>query len=193
MSSPLTLSGIASVLARYRPDRSEPKDGKHASVAMILREGDSGPEVLFIRRAEHDMDPWSGDVAFPGGGVEGHDEDEKQAAERETLEEIDLDLGEANYLGQIDDILGAYRPVRISCFVYAVRWTPPLNPNHEVIDTFWVPLAVLRSAERNRVERFVYRGKENSHPIVDLDGYCERFLWGITYRLLQQFFRLVET
>jgi len=186
----LTLDKIRATLASHQPDVSSAADGKHASVALILKEAEQGVEILFIRRAEHDDDPWSGDVAFPGGRVEKTDEDSKQAAERETREEIDLDLGTANYLGQVDDIQGAYLPVRVSCFVYHLNQTPQLTHNYEVVDTFWVPLQVLLAPERNRHQLFVYREDERSHPIVDLDGYSERFLWGITYRLLQQFFNL---
>jgi len=188
----LSLASIQTRLADHRPKLSTPADGKHASVALILRQGEHGPEVLFIRRAEHEQDPWSGDVAFPGGRVEKRDENPRQAAEREVLEEIDLDLSGADYLGQINDIRGAYLPVRVSCFVYRLSRTPRLTRNYEVVDIFWMPLRELRSAERNRHELFTYRGEQASHPIVDLDGFSERFLWGITYRLLQQFFSLVD-
>lgn len=186
----LTRDRIQAILADHQPELSSASDGKHASVALILRKGERGPEVLFIRRAEHDGDPWSGDVAFPGGRVEKSDENSRQAAERETLEEIDLDLGTADYLGQVDDIQGAYLPVRISCFVYWLDRIPKLTHNYEVVDTFWVPLQTLQAPERNRQEIFTYRGEQRSHPIIDLDGYSVRFLWGITYRLLQQFFSL---
>ena len=40
---------------------------RRAAVAVILRDAMRGPEVLFIRRAEHPRDPWSGHMAFPGG------------------------------------------------------------------------------------------------------------------------------
>ncbi|MDT8418947.1 MAG: CoA pyrophosphatase [Desulfuromonadales bacterium] len=186
------LDRIIKTLAGHQPQHGSAPDKRHASVALILRDGELGPEVLFIRRAEHEDDPWSGDVAFPGGRVEQHDEDPRQAAERETREEIDLDLAQADYLGQIDDIQGAYLPVRISCFVYFLATTPQLNPNYEVVDTFWVPLKSLQDPVRNREELFVYRSEARSHPIIDLGGYSERFLWGITYRLIQQFFTLVE-
>ncbi|PLX88594.1 MAG: CoA pyrophosphatase [Desulfuromonas sp.] len=183
---------IKKSLAAHRPVFSREPDKQHASVALILRDGELGPEVLFIRRAEHDDDPWSGDVAFPGGRIEQHDEDPRQAAERETREEIDLDLAQADYLGQIDDIQGAYLPVRISCFVFRLATTPQLNHNYEVVDTFWVPLKVLQDPARNREELFTYRAETRSHPIIDLSGYSERVLWGITYRLIQQFFTLVQ-
>lgn len=189
----LTFDKIQTFLANYQPELSTAADGKHASVALILRDGKQGLEVLFIRRAEHDDDPWSGDVAFPGGRVETSDKNPRQAAERESLEEINLDLEAAKYLGQVDDIQGAYLPVRISCFAYQLDQTPELIHNREVVDTFWVPLQTLQAPERNREEIFTYREEQRSHPVIDLDGFSKRFLWGITYRLLQNFFRLLDT
>ena len=39
-----------------------------AAVALVLRVGETGAlELLFIKRAEFEGDPWSGHVAFPGG------------------------------------------------------------------------------------------------------------------------------
>ena len=38
-----------------------------AAVAIVLRQGDPGLEFLLIKRAEREGDPWSGQVALPGG------------------------------------------------------------------------------------------------------------------------------
>ena len=46
---------------------------KSASVAVIFRNGQEDEEVLLIRRAEREGDPWSGQVAFPGGMVNSAD------------------------------------------------------------------------------------------------------------------------
>src|ERR1035437_6216446 len=72
-------------------------DRTRASVAMILRQVDDDLEILFIQRAAHDLDPWSGHIAFPGGKME-EGELECQAACRETLEEIGIDLEYGRYL-----------------------------------------------------------------------------------------------
>src|SRR4051812_3842337 len=57
---------------------------RRAAVAAILRDAAEGPEILFIRRAEHPQDPWSGHMAFPGGREEPGDADLLETAIRET-------------------------------------------------------------------------------------------------------------
>ena len=37
---------------------------------MVLANQPDGPSVLFIERARHPGDPWSGHMAFPGGRVD---------------------------------------------------------------------------------------------------------------------------
>src|ERR1700686_2126912 len=41
-----------------------------AVVAVLRRREPVGLELLMIKRAEHDRDPWSGHVALPGGREE---------------------------------------------------------------------------------------------------------------------------
>ncbi|HEX4683524.1 MAG TPA: hypothetical protein VH277_12480, partial [Gemmatimonadaceae bacterium] len=44
---------------------------RHAAIALILRTSSSGePEMLLIRRAEYESDPWSGHIACPGGRMD---------------------------------------------------------------------------------------------------------------------------
>ena len=50
-------------------------------------------EMLFVKRSVYPGDPWSGQVAFPGGKAE-PDEAFTETAIRETQEEIGIDLNE---------------------------------------------------------------------------------------------------
>ena len=43
----------------------EPVPSKRAAVAISLRSGVSGPEILMIQRAVRQGDPWSGHMGFP--------------------------------------------------------------------------------------------------------------------------------
>jgi len=62
---------------------------RRAAVALILRDGAAGIELLFIRRAEHPMDPWSGQMAFPGGRAEPGDRDLEATAVREDIKVLE--------------------------------------------------------------------------------------------------------
>ena len=188
----MTIEQISAALRNRRPQNTAVTMRRHAAVAMLLTDSATGPEVLFIRRAEYEGDPWSGDVAFPGGVIEAEDAGPRQAAEREVLEEIGLQLQPQQLLGQLDGLAGAYLSIHIDCFVYLLPEKPRLRLNGEVVDTFWLPLSELLNPRRRKEASFEYRGQTRTHPIIDLDGYCERFLWGITYRLFENFFALFD-
>ena len=159
---------------------------------MILKEGTTSPEVLFIIRAQHDQDPWSGNIGFPGGRLNSTEESSQQAAERETFEELELDLNRSQYLGRLNDLYGATLPVLVSCFVYHLTEPVTLQPNHEVDTTFWCPLAKLLAPERQQHRTFFYHGEDRTHPVVELLAPHQPLLWGITYRLIRSFFKQCE-
>ena len=88
----LRITHIRERLTVRQLDFVEEFDGDRAAVAMIFREVEDEPEILLIRRADREGDPWSGHIAFPGGRVDPTDISTQATAERETLEEIGLDL-----------------------------------------------------------------------------------------------------
>ena len=185
---------IAERLAR-RENRPDPQSGDrtHASVAMILHQAADDVELLFIQRAAHDLDPWSGHIAFPGGKLE-EGELECQAARRETYEEIRIDLEQGRYLGRLSDIIGANLPVRVSCCLFGVdrmRCRPVLN--EEVRDLFWVTLSDLRDQERHLRSSVAFDEKRFEVPAIRLPVDNKPVLWGITYRLVMQFLSLLES
>lgn len=188
----LNIEQIKKYLAAYQPPTLEQKFERHAAVAMLLRQNGESTEVLLIQRAELENDPWSGDLGFPGGRIETSDPGPRAAAERETREEIGLRLNEENYLGQSDDLAGAYLSVHISCFVYQVDMEAQFKLNGEVVKLFWVPIQTLLEPQRNRQLTFFYRGQDRKHPGIILDEWSPRPLWGITYRLLNNFLNLFD-
>lgn len=186
-----SLADIRRLLADRQPCLLPTGSLKHAAVALVLREGEAGAEVLFIERARHESDPWSGDLGFPGGKVEAADGEPRRAAERETFEEIGLDLQEARYLGRLDDIAGAHLPVAVSCFVYATEQPGPYTLSAEIADAFWVPLQLVSDPDRHRMMTVFFRGERFQRPAIDLRGPGGTVLWGITYRLVCQFLQIL--
>lgn len=188
-----TLAYVRSALGSYQPhlaDRSTWPEHTHAAVALLLRQSRRGVEILFILRAEFTGDPWSGNIAFPGGHIEADDDSARAAAERETLEEIGIDLRHGEFLGRLDDVAGAHLPVIVSCFSYIVAESTPITPNREINETFWVPLSTLADPNRQRLHYVIFRGEQLERPAIDLLGPGRTLLWGMTYRLVSHFMQL---
>jgi len=188
-----SLAEIRQALGAHAPRIIRPT-AKHAAVAAVLHESGSGPELLFIERAEHPDDPWSGHMAFPGGRVDPGDATPQHAAERETLEEVGLDLAHAERLGRLDDVEGAppgFDSLVVSAFVYHLPRRVGATLNHEVSDALWVPTATLLDTSRHVPFYWPREQRETHYPGI-LVGRPERHVvWGLTYRFLELFFTAV--
>ena len=181
-----TISDLRRVLAGHRPLVLAPGRRRRGAVALILNEGGARPRLLFIERAERKEDPWSGDIAFPGGKIDRSDRDPRFAAQRETREEIGLDLDSGEYLGRLDDLTGTTLPVLVSGFVYAIEDPGRFELNREIKEAFWIPLSHLTDSERHVQYRFQQGDRAELLPAVDLLGPGKPLLWGITYRFAAQ-------
>jgi 8-oxo-dGTP pyrophosphatase MutT (NUDIX family) len=191
------MPSIAEIRERLAAHRAyvDPAAGlRRAAVAMVLREAGPHSEVLFIERASHPGDPWSGHMAFPGGRIDPGDRDPRAAAERETFEEVGLELAHGERLGRLDDMNGHHAAgvasLVISAFVYRVEGRLRLAPNREVREAFWFPVRSLLEPARF-VEHRGTRARDFRYPGI-LVGEPERHVvWGLTYRFLESFFRIV--
>lgn len=192
MDEAITLARIRDALSGYTPQTASASGKTPAAVAVLLHEGEGAARLLFIERSEHPTDPWSGDLAFPGGRIEPADAGPRAAAERETFEETGIDLAEAEYLGRLDDLTGSTLPVVVSALVYALPTLGPLSLSAEVRECFWVSLDRLLEPQRQVERRFPFRGLEDRLlPAIDLLGPDRPVLWGITYRLTARLLELV--
>lgn len=170
-------------------------DNKHAAVAMLLRPGAESAEALFIERSAHRNDPWSGQMAFPGGMVESFDVDPRRAAEREVLEEVGIDLAGAEYLGRLDDQQGRHRGhtagIVVRGFVYVVDAGVRATPNNEVQDIVWVSLSrFLDAGNYTHIIHPIYPGEK--FPGVRVSGNEHQVVWGLTRRFMATFFSAMQ-
>jgi len=182
----LTWARIEAALLSRPPARVAEAVSARAAVALILREGPSGLELLFIRRAEHPQDPWSGQMAFPGGRAEPGEEDLKATAVRETAEEIGVDLeSAAQCLGILDEVraMARMRPVSLTILPFVFRLRAEIAPvlSDEVRSLHWIPLDELLAAERRSVMDYVQEGATMQFPCLRVEDVV---IWGLTYRML---------
>jgi 8-oxo-dGTP pyrophosphatase MutT (NUDIX family) len=187
----IDIDNFRTPLASHRPQLATRTEKTPAAVAMVFHAHHDELRLLFIERTRQEGDPWSGHIAFPGGRLEEEDADLRAAAERETLEEVGLDLDPAEYLGRLDDLTGSSLPVQVAGFAYCVEEFGALTSNDEVQEAFWVPIGHLLDPERHLEKQFPFRGLENRVlPAIDILGPGRPVLWGITYRFVSQLFEL---
>ena len=160
-----------------------------AAVLLALRLGERGDlELLMIKRAEAERDPWSGHVACPGGRMEPGDHDLERTAIRETWEETGIDVArEGEILGTLDDVwprTPTLPPIVVRPFVGVVRSDVRIVASPEVAEAFWVPLPALRERASWGSSLVSVQGREELRPTFRHGGYT---VWGLTERVLRQF------
>ncbi len=174
-----------------------------AAVTLLLRPagedadseatGDSA-EILFIKRAVRDGDPWSGHLAFPGGRAEEQDATLLEIAMREAAEEVAIDARQG---GRLLGRLPTLRP--LSARIPSIAVTPfvalvppgaiPRPQPQEVEEAFWMSLAGLRRSGRSETVRWETREGARELPAFPSP---KGPIWGITERILSQFLALLE-
>ena len=173
---------------------------KNAAVAIILIENNSNNghkelykeySIIFAKRSEQ-VPRHKGQIAFPGGRLEAN-ETMQEAAMRETLEEIginiDLASNEWEYLGEYPKNFITFSDYIITPFIFIHK---PNNGNklnyipdgYEIVEVFDVPIKHLLNPENRRVEKREWQG-------FDLDihffSFNDKTIWGITGWLLHDF------
>lgn len=171
----------------------EPGNRAHAAVAMIVKQGAGGPEILLIERAADERDLWSEQIGFPGGRVDAADSSPRCTAERETMEELGLELSSTNFLGRLGDIIPGGLPMVVSCFVYGLERSPHLVPDgDEVAQAFWMPMHEIRNSARCATLKHVIRNRTKTFPALSLAEWAPRPLWGLSFRLLRKLDKILD-
>jgi len=136
-----------------------------AAVGVLLRDG----KTLLIKRVQRAGDPWSGQVAFPGGRWK-PGEDLLGTAVREVKEEVGVTP--RGLVGVLEPHSPRNAPwLKVVPFIFT-EWEGEVTPNpSEVEEARWVSKAELSEVEWNSGYAFVHR---------------DWVIWGLTYRILKR-------
>lgn len=191
-------AGSVSALARVRralaarPATLAERDPpfREAAVTLVLRPSEASDdlELLLIRRATRDGDPWSGQIGLPGGRWDRVDESLEDTAMRETVEELGLDLrAHGEVLGTLDELrprTPVLPPIIVRPFVCAVGPVPALLPSDEVAEYRWVQVGRLFAPDTRVRTSVTVRGMRLSVEAYQMDDFT---IWGMTERILSTF------
>jgi 8-oxo-dGTP diphosphatase len=175
---------VESLSKRLKPFSEE--TNADAAVALLLRPINEELRILVVKRVENSNDPWSGQMALPGGRREPQDRDLRQTVIRETLEETGINLlDRCRFLGMLETHRSAVRPgMRIIPFVVLLEYEPRVRLNAKELERFiWVTPRQLVENKGNA--EFSY-GRLPVYKIGD------NVIWGMTYFILTRFIHLLE-
>ena len=158
--------------------RSDHGDEAKAAVGVVFKRDKGLLELLLVKRAEVPGDPWSGDMAFPGGKRCPDDNGLIETVTREVYEETNIDLRSGHYLGVMDPVGSTVkRGMTVLPMVFLLNEEPEISTNEELAYYFWTPFSSLvnskgRALVKNRYDTDVF------HVGDDV-------VWGLTYRILE--------
>lgn len=176
------LRRLVDELGRRLPlESSHPARPKAAVALLLVADPD---RLLVIRRAERADDPWSGQLALPGGRWDETDADLLATAIRETEEETGIHLEREWCRAQLDDLVpmtAALPPIMVRPFVFLLPEAIAPGLSNEVAHAAWLPLANLMAEGVYRPTKIDVRGAPRTVAGYHLP---EGFLWGMTERIL---------
>lgn len=169
-------------LAAQPPIAANQPERPFAAVALLL--APDPDQLLVIRRAERSGDPWSGQLALPGGRQDATDPDLLHTAIRETDEETGVHLERSWHRAVLDDlapITPVLPPIVVRPFVFRLAEAIPPGVSGEVAGARWIAFEEFLRHGAFRESEISIRGVPRSVHGYHLD---EGLLWGMTERIV---------
>lgn len=182
--------------------------GRQRKYAVLLPLVEVNGEWHILYEVRSSVVSQPGETSFPGGGVE-EGETYKEAAIRETMEELNVPRSSIYVIGEMDYILTQSHIIH--CFVahLHIEGIHTIKPNKEVDEVFTVPLSFLKAnpPEYHGVntktvhddqfpfdlissgEKYKWIDRKHFVPFYRLPNY---FLWGFTADFTHRFIDIID-
>ena len=158
-----------------------PKQEANAAVAIMLKPTRQNMKILFVKRIENPRDPWSGQIALPGGRFKGIDGNTLRSVIREVDEEVGLKLSANAIVGMLDVISPSNMPeLNVVPYVAVLEKEDELKLGEEISYAFWAPVSEL---QKSSVKVNIKSGRPKT---VKAYRYGGETIWGMTAKLIEK-------
>jgi 8-oxo-dGTP pyrophosphatase MutT (NUDIX family) len=163
---------------------SNPDETANAAVAILIKELHEDLELFLVKRAEVDGDPWSGDMAFPGGKRTIEDPSILATAKRELLEETSLSFNEKDPLGVMPIEHSTVRTnIKVQPILFHFDDISEVKLSNELQSYLWAPLKELKNTKTLGIVKGL------TVPIFDFKG---EVIWGLTFRMVDKIIGMLD-
>ncbi len=181
-----SLQRLRQILARRPAIEIDAPQYRRACVLLPLVPANGEWSLLFSRRSAN-LAAHSGQIAFPGGAVEGG-ETLEAAAIREAEEEVGIRGDAVELIGRLDDLI-TNSGFLVAPFVGVIRERIEYVLHEaEVVEVFEVPIDAVLDVSQPEVRYVAFR--DGRYPAY-FYRYREYEIWGLTGRMLKSFLDLV--
>ena len=161
---------------------------QRAAVSIILRQHDSQLQFLMMQRSVHEGDPWSGQMAFPGGKKDVDDAHITETAQREAYEEMGIPHHGIERIGRLSDILARpYRalknPMVVSPLLFKQLEDFKPQTNEEVADWLWLPVEYFQELKNRESLTIEKAGLKHELPCY---YYQDKCVWGLSLLMIDE-------
>lgn len=170
-------------------DFPESKTARESAVLALLYQKQDEPHILLIERNIY-KGAHSGQISLPGGKLE-LSETHKDAAVRETMEEVGIDKKDYDIIGELSKIYVAASDFNIQPIVAVTEKPLIIHPDvREVAQILETPLSYFFEMER-RKQKLIQNamGLELMAPYFDVH---DKTLWGATAMILSELTEIIQ-
>lgn len=181
---------------------------KYAILIPLIKINDRW-ELIFELRAKN-LKSQPGEISFPGGRLE-KGETFKDAAIRETIEELGIGMDNINYIGELDYLV-TYQNITIHCFLATISGitVDKIKPNPDEVDhLFTVPVDFFLKNEPERYNLDLatvdndefpynlipngrkYKWRRGIHSVL-FYRYKEYIIWGYTAKMTKHLIDIIK-
>jgi 8-oxo-dGTP pyrophosphatase MutT (NUDIX family) len=164
---------------------------REAAVLIPLVMHDGGPTVLLTRRTAH-LHDHAGQISFPGGGIEQHDDNAVATALRETEEEVGLRADAVEVLGSLPRYATATGYVVTPVVGLVVPGFALEIDTFEVEEVFEPPLAFLMNPAHHERRLVDFGGLRRTFYAMPYEAGRRYFIWGATAAMLRNLYHLLR-